>query len=113
MIRTVPLTENYLFRRLYHQGKSNVSPWAAVYWRKNRLSKNRLGITTSKKLGGAVQRNRARRLIKEAYRLLEPELTDGFDIVIVARQRTVTAKMQQVKKSLNELLAFAKDEKHD
>ena len=111
MERTVPLAENYLFRRLYHQGKNKVSPWVAVYWKKNRLSKNRLGITTSKKLGGAVQRNRARRLIKEAYRLIEPELKPGFDIVIVARQRTVTAKMQQVRKSLDMLLAFAKEEK--
>jgi len=107
---TIPLTENHLFRRLYHQGKSKVSPWVAVYWRKNRLSQNRLGITTSKKLGGAVQRNRARRVIKEAYRLLEPELKPGFDIVVVARQRAVTAKMQQVKKSLSGLLEFARRE---
>jgi len=61
-------------------------------------------------LGGAVQRNRVRRIIREAYRLLEPELKPGFDIVIVARQRVVTAKMPQVKKSLSGLLAFAKIE---
>jgi len=77
-----------------------VTPWVAVYFRKNRLNVNRLGITASKKIGGAVQRNRARRIIKEAYRLTEPRLNKGFDIVIVARKKAVYGKMWDIKKSL-------------
>ena len=46
---------------------------------------NRFGFTVSKKLGNAVRRNRIRRRLREAYRLCEPSLSHGFDIVIVAR----------------------------
>jgi ribonuclease P protein component len=105
MTKTESLKENYLFRRLYKIGKSSVQPHIAVYTRKNRLGRNRLGITATKKIGNAVERNRARRLIKEAYRLSEDQLPTGVDIVIVARQRAVTAGMQEVRKSL--LRAFA------
>ncbi len=60
MKKTVMLRENYLFRRLYHKGKSYVAPCVAVYCRKAKGSGNRLGITATKKIGKAVARNRAR-----------------------------------------------------
>lgn len=104
MIHTVSLTENYQFRGLYRHGKNIVTPYVAVYLQKNRLNYNRLGITTSKKIGNAVQRNRAKRLIKEAYRLLEPRLPKGYDYVLVARKKTVYSNMQEVKKSLEKAL---------
>jgi ribonuclease P protein component len=100
MTKTESITENYLFRRLYKIGRSSVQPHIAVYYRKNKLGCNRLGITATKKIGNAVQRNRARRLIREAYRLSEEGLPTGVDIVVVARQRAVTAGMQDVRKSL-------------
>lgn len=104
MKRTVSLTENYLFRRMYRIGKCSVTPYVAVYVKKNHLGKNRLGITATKKIGGAVQRNRARRVIKEAYRLLESRLQGNRDIVIVARQKAVFSKMQEVRRSLEKVL---------
>jgi ribonuclease P protein component len=93
-----------MFGRIYRRAKSDVSPWIAVYYMKNRSGQNRLGITTSKKLGGAVERNRARRIIKEAYRLTEPGIKAGFDIVIVARKKAVYANMWEVKRSLEGIL---------
>jgi len=102
---TVSLRENYMFQSLYRKGKSTVTPLVAVYVRRNRLGANRLGITTSKKIGGAVQRNRARRIIKEAYRLTEPGLIKGYDIVIVARKKAVYSKMWDVKKSLGRVFS--------
>ncbi|MFV0399498.1 MAG: ribonuclease P protein component [Oscillospiraceae bacterium] len=104
MKRTVSLTENYLFRRMYRVGKCTVTPHVAVYVKKNRLGKNRLGITATKKIGGAVQRNRARRVIREAYRLIEPKMQGNRDIVIVARQKAVFSKMQEVRRSLEKVL---------
>lgn len=98
------MTENYMFRRLYKVGKNAVTPYVAVYTKKNRKKHNRLGITVTKKIGNAVQRNRARRLIAEAYRLLEDDIPVGLDIVIVARKKTVYAKMQDVKASLSQAL---------
>lgn len=104
MKHTTSMKENYLFRRAYRQGKNIVTPYVAVYQRKNGLPYNRMGITTSKKIGNAVQRNRAKRLIREAYRLIEPELPVGYDLVLVARKRTVYSKMQEVKASLEQAL---------
>lgn len=100
MKKTESMTENYLYRRLYRTGKNAVQPLIAVYYRKNRLPHNRLGITATKKIGNSVARNRARRVIKEAYRLSEDQIPTGLDIVIVARQRAVFCKMQEVQKNL-------------
>ena len=62
-----------------------------MYARKNRTDTNRVGITVSKKLGKAHVRNRARRRIREVYRLNEDRFTSGWDIVVVARTRSVNA----------------------
>ena len=86
------LKKNSDFRRLYAKGKSAVNPYMVVYCRRNRRGENRLGYTVSTKLGGAVVRNRVRRRFREIYRLREPGLKAGWDIVIVARSRSVGAE---------------------
>ena len=90
------LNLNREFKRLYGRGKSSVHPILVTYRMKNRLGCNRIGITAGKKVGNAVSRNRARRLIREAYRLLEPQLPAGWDFVFVARGRTPSCKMQDL-----------------
>ena len=95
---TTALKLNHIFRRLYAKGESAVGSFLVVYCRRNGLRENRLGITTGTKLGHAVQRNRARRRIRETYRLNEHLLKPGYDIVIVARSRSIDgdfAAMQQ------------------
>ena len=109
MKHTVKINRNGQFRRLYRVGKSYVTPYFAVYIKKNRGKINRLGITATKKIGNAVKRNRARRVITEAYRLLEPELPRGMDIIIVARQKAVFVKMPVIKSSLERLFASLED----
>lgn len=90
MQHTQSLCENKLFRVLYARGKTAAAPCMAVYARKNRLKTvSRMGITCSVKLGGAVQRNRMRRRLREAYRLNESRFLPGYDIVIVARSRSL------------------------
>ena len=98
------LTANGEFRALYHRGKSAIHPAVVVYVRPNRQQALRLGITTGKKLGGAVQRNRCRRIIREAFRLLVPQMTGGWNIVCVARHRALTMKSQQMQTVLQKLL---------
>lgn len=95
------LNQNKDFRTLYYRGRSQVSPFLVTYVRKNKLGYCRVGITTGKKVGKAVQRNRCRRLIREAYRLLSPSIEGSWDIVFVARTRTATATMQQVKRAMS------------
>ena len=90
MKKAVTLKQNRDFHRLYQRGKSAVGPAMVVYCRPNRLGHNRLGITVSTKLGGAVVRNRARRRLREVYRLSSPSLRQGYDLVLVARSRAVS-----------------------
>jgi ribonuclease P protein component len=92
MARFAVLKTNTEFRTLYYRGKSYVHPALIAYVRKNRRGETRVGITTSKKLGNAVTRNRCRRVIREAYRALAPEVKSGYDIVFVARTRTAAMK---------------------
>ena len=91
------IKQNKEFRTLYYRGRSQVSPFLVTYVRRNKLGVCRVGITTGKKIGKAVQRNRCRRLIREAYRLVSPTIEGHWDIVFVARARTAQASMQQVK----------------
>ncbi len=96
MKRAVTLKENHEFRRLYQRGASAVGKSMVVYCRKNKLGHNRLGLTASTKLGHAVVRNRARRRLREVYRLNTPSLRQGYDIILVARGRAVTGKWQEL-----------------
>ena len=86
---------NHIFQRLYHS-KGYCDGYLALYARKNRTSRNRVGITVSKKLGHAVVRNRIRRRLREVYRLNESALKPGYDIVIVARSRAVEAPFSKL-----------------
>ena len=98
----------------HRQSKSAPGKYVAVYTLPDRQNHryvkadpchrplNRLGLTTGKKIGGAVVRSRARRLMREAYRLIEDEgrLLHGNLIVIAARAKIADASMQDVKKDL-------------
>ena len=84
---------NHIFRRLYStSGQANSI--MVLYARKNRTGTNRVGITVSKKLGHAVVRNRVRRRLREVYRLNEAKFQPGWDIVVVARSRCISASFQ-------------------
>ncbi len=88
MKRTVTIKSNCDFRRVYGKGKSFQSPALVSYVMKNRAGICRIGITTSKKIGNAVERNRARRVIRVAYRSLESKIDGNYDIIFVARSKT-------------------------
>ena len=103
---TKSIKDDRVFRQLYKKGKSLAFPTVVVYYRKNRQSVNQLGLTTTKKIGKAVARNRARRLMREAYRLLENDIAKGYDIILVARSKTPFVLMDEVKNDLTR--AFTK-----
>jgi ribonuclease P protein component len=104
MNKTLSIKENHLFRALYHRGKSAAGKTMVVYVMKRRnQTVNRLGITVSVKLGCAVERNRARRRIRETYRLNETRLKCGFDIVIVARKAAVDGPFDLLQKDFDRL----------
>ena len=96
MSDTVTLKENRDFQKLYKKGKSFVSPILVTYILKNNSDNLRYGITTGKKIGNAVRRSRARRVIRAAFREISPKLEKGYDIVFVARGKTPFVKSTQV-----------------
>lgn len=93
---------NKEFRRLYGRGNCQVTPTVVLYALENNCGTNRIGITTAKKIGNAVKRNRARRVIRTSFRNLEKSLSKTYDFVFVARTRTTFVKEQVVQKDMKE-----------
>ena len=75
------LRNNKEFQMVYNEGKSKANKYLVLYYRKNDLEYNRLGISVSKKVG-----HRTTRLIRESYRLNQDNLKTGYDMVVIARQ---------------------------
>ena len=95
------IKENREFKRMYAKAKSAVTPCMVVYCRRNRLGRNRLGVTVSTKLGGAVVRNRARRRLREVFRLAQPGMKQGWDMILVARARAVDGPWKKLTASFD------------
>lgn len=104
MNEIVVLKKNNDFRKAYKKGKCYISPIVVTYVLKNRSKNVRFGITTSKKVGCAVQRNRARRIIKSAFMDICNDIKPGYDLVFVARGKTPFAKSQYVYKDIRKHL---------
>lgn len=96
----VTLKRNVDFRRIYRRGRSAADPALVVYYCKNRAGFCRIGITVSKKTGNAVERNRAKRIIREAFRTLAPYVCEPCDFVFVARSRTKLLKSTDVERAM-------------
>lgn len=96
MLYTEILNDNKVFLTLYKKGRFSASKYIVIYVKPNGKCFNRLGITAGKKIGNAVCRNRAKRLIRQAYREAEINLPIGIDIVIVARASLCSVKYQEL-----------------
>lgn len=104
---TEKLKLNKQFRRLYGRGKSFIHRGFVTYILPNKTGNICYGITVSKKLGGAVKRNRAKRLLSAAFRECCPKLNTGYDIVFVARAGIFSYKSYEIAEiMLNHLRAF-------
>ncbi len=99
----VTLKSNSDFRRLYNRGKAITDPALVVYYSKNRAGICRIGITTSKKIGNAVERNRSRRVIREAFRKVCPDIDPCYDIVMVARSKTKYLKSTRIEEVMKRI----------
>jgi ribonuclease P protein component len=131
-MKLTAVKENHLYSKAYAKGKKYVGRTVVVYVMRDthagllkkrnplKIAVNRVGLTVTKKIGGAVVRNRCKRIIREAYRLTDREagIRRGFIIIIVARDSAVTAKMQQVKADITaamkrlELISVPLPDKH-
>lgn len=97
MPRIQKLKQNIDFRRAYGRGKSFSEPALVTYVLKNnRAGICRFGVTTGKKIGNAVTRNRCRRIINAAFSDISDDIRGGCDIIFVARTRTAKLKSTDV-----------------
>ena len=92
------------FDRLYKKGRSAGDKYVVVFHIANGLSYSRRAFIASKKVGGAVARNRARRLMKEGFRKIENEIHAGKDLLFIARRETAAAGGKEVEQSIRRVL---------
>ena len=99
MRRKEVLTGSREFGAVYNKGRSVGDRYVVFFYKKNGLDYIRTGFLASKKVGNAVKRNRARRLMKESYRLMSP-LPAGYDLIFIARNTIEGKSCQEVKRSM-------------
>ena len=113
-MKNLAIKEHHLYNKAYKKGRSYVGRLVTVYvlrdFTAERLKRanpekkyvNRVGLSVSKKLGGAVARNRAKRLIRAGFDVVKPNLRGGNLIVIGARVAILDKKSTQVAEELCE-----------
>ena len=104
MLFSTVLKENKAYQRCYNKGRFTADGIIVAYYYPNGTPYNRVGITVRKKNGGAVERNRIKRIIRAAYRINEESFPIGFDIVFVGRNNISEKKMQDVDKFIKKRL---------
>ena len=90
------INRNHLFLRAYRTKPYYVSPFLVTYVVKRRTGGLAVGITASKKIGGAVQRNRARRVVRAALRQAVTTQTGSYDLVFVCRKAILDKKSTEI-----------------
>ena len=115
-MKNIAIKENHLYVKAYRRGDRFVGKYVSVYilrdYAAKRLRKenpqkqtvNRLGLAVNKKIGGAVERNRAKRIIRAAYDGVKGDLKTGFLIVISAREQINGQKSQDIERELTTAL---------
>lgn len=113
-MKNVAVKENHLYNKAYTKGKRFFGRYVRVYVLKDLKAKkvmlanpekeylNRLGISVSKKNGGAVVRNRIKRIIREAYRAIERDdiLYKGYLVIIAAKNEAADVKSTDIEREL-------------
>jgi ribonuclease P protein component len=108
MLRPDVLRKKKDFDRLYKKGAKVHGRYFVVMFAKNGRKYNRKAFLASKKVGKAVARNRARRLMKEAHRSLAPQLKTGYDILFIARNTMVGTRCPEIEKAMRASLIKGK-----
>jgi ribonuclease P protein component len=92
------------FLRVQRRGERFVRKCLIFLFKKNGLHKSRLGITVSRKVGGAVERNRIKRWVREAFRRRKHRLVKGLDVVVIAKKKSSRGSLEEVEGELEEFV---------
>jgi ribonuclease P protein component len=98
------LTTGGEYRRVFRRGTRVDSALFLLVAAENRQGHPRLGLAAGRRVGGAVQRNRARRLLRESFRKSKPEGPGGLDLVLVAKHEIVGRSQGEVEREFRECL---------
>lgn len=107
MNRRYRLTSPSDFKRVRRLGKSYAHPLVILIASRNEAEITRMGITAGRALGNAVQRNRAKRRLREVLRVLHPVVQPGWDLVFIARPALAEVEIQGIRSALTALLGRA------
>ena len=99
MKNTVKLNREFTYA--YRKGAKIVTGTLVFYWYKNRQSRTRYGLTVSPALGGAVLRNRLKRLMRAALGARRDDIKDGYNIIIAARAKMARVEFAHIQKDLD------------
>ncbi len=105
--RRFRLTRSTDFKRVRSEGKSYAHPLVVLVVSRSEEDVTRVGVSASRSMGGAVQRNRAKRLLRESMRSIFPAVPAGWDILLIARAPLLQARFQDVKAAVQGLLRRA------
>jgi ribonuclease P protein component len=101
------LTSSTDFERVRRFGKSYAHPFIVLIALPNEMDKSRFAIAAGRSTGKAVQRNKAKRILRETLRPLIPSIASGWDIVLLARKPTSNAGYPEIQSALTTLLSQA------
>ena len=108
MQRKLRLRDRGDFSRIYRHGRSFANSQFVVYWSKRpETERFRMGVSVSKKLGGAVVRNRMRRVVKELVRLNAHQIAERTDFILIVRKPALAMKTKELEKSMLHVLRKA------
>jgi ribonuclease P protein component len=105
--RKFRLTRSTDFKRVRRTGKSFAHPFVVLVVHTSEAPRVRVGVTAGRSVGGAVQRNRAKRLLREAMRPLLPDLLPNWDLILIARPSLPAASLREIRQALIGLLRRA------
>ncbi len=107
MKRRFRLNRSGDFERVRRLGKSYAHPLAVLIALRNNTDRIRVGVAAGRSVGGAVQRNRAKRLLRASITPLLPRIQPGWDMVLIARKPLIGARTAELLTALEQLLQRA------
>jgi len=101
------LTSSADVQRVRRSGKSYAHPFVVLIASANQLDHVRIGVAAGRSVGNAVERNRAKRLLRSGARALTPRIRTGYDLLLIARKPILSQKSPAVQAALEEKLKQA------
>jgi ribonuclease P protein component len=105
--RNFRLTQSTDFKRVRRFGKSYAHPLVVLVVLVGAGEQKRIGVMAGRSVGNAVQRNRAKRMLREAVRTILPRLNLGWNVILIARNPVLNAKLSELEDCLIQLFSKA------